>query len=211
VAKFSGRMASWSFGLLKLRLVLLGFMALGSAFIPPTGGASSLSLRTENNEAVRNAQAGDLIFRLGKSVWSPYFGGINSYSGFSHVGVLIEVSLGRLAVVHAEADDDGRNGAVKLTSLEQFIHDSLAYEIKSNLMPSEQKETFLLATRRHWLAETPFDAYFTLSDNATSVYCSELLWHASQSTAGYILGDIESIAGREIISVDSIYRSVFLK
>jgi hypothetical protein len=109
-------------------------MALGSVFIPPTGDASSLTLRTENNEAVRNAQAGDLIFRLGKSVWSPYFGGINSYSGFSHVGVLIEVSLGRLAVVHAEADDDGRNGAVKLTSLEQFIHDSLAYEIKSNLI-----------------------------------------------------------------------------
>jgi len=211
VAKFSECIASWRFGLLKSRLALLGFVAIGSAFIPPSGDASSLTLRAGSEEAVRTAQAGDLVFRLGKSVWSPYFGGLNSFSGFSHVGVLIEVSPDLLAVVHAEADDDGQNGAVKLTSLNQFIHDSLTFEIKKNLMPSEQKQAFLLATRRHWLADTPFDAHFTLRDDAKSVYCTELVWHASQATAGYTMGDVETIAGRDIISVDSIYRSTFLK
>ena len=157
------------------------------------------------------AEPGDLVFRLGRSVWSPYFGLLNSHSGFSHVGVVVEASPGRLSVIHAEADDDGRNGFVKLTPLQAFIADAVTYEIKRNQMPPPQKQGFVSATLRHWLNGTAFDDSFTLADRGERVYCSELVWVASQAVAGPALGAVEVIAGREIVSVDSIYRSPLLR
>lgn len=190
---------------------LMGALTGAFALTRPGPSTPPAPAHQATGPAATQAQAGDLVFRLGKSLWSPYFGLLNSYSGFSHVGILVEASPGRLAVIHAEADDDGRNGWVKLTPLQQFIDDSTAFEIKRNRMPAAQKNGFVSAAIRHWLDATAFDDKFTLDDRGERLYCSELVWVASRTAAGDALGQVEVIAGREIISVDSIYRSPLLQ
>lgn len=192
-------------------LALAGVITGAFALVRPGPSGAPALAHPVAASAVAQAQAGDLVFRLGKSLWSPYFGLLNSHSGFSHVGILVEASPGRLAVIHAEADDDGRNGWVKLTPLQQFIDDSTAFEIKRNRMPAAQKHGFVSSAIRHWLDATAFDDKFTLDDRGERLYCSELVWVASRAVAGDALGQIEVIAGREIISVDSIYRSPLLR
>lgn len=189
--------------------VLAGFALLGLQGREPA--RNTPTARSANETASIQAEPGDLVFRLGKSVWSPYFAGLNSHSGFSHVGVLVEASPGQLSVIHAEADDDGRNGRVKLTPLSQFVREAVSYEIKRNQMAPTQKRGFVAASLRHWLDATAFDDGFTLADRGERVYCSELVWVASQAAGRPALGEVQVLAGREIVSVDSIYRSPMLR
>jgi hypothetical protein len=153
-------------------------------------------------------QAGDLVFRLGVGYWSPMFAHVNPVSGFSHVGVLIEED-GRWKVLHADADDRSLIGGVIKTELERFQNESKRWAIKSNLMPAAEKAAFLASLQSMWSASLPFDSDFDLSDQGTKVYCTELVWLATQ-TAGKPLGEIAHVAGRKGISVDSIHESSLL-
>lgn len=152
--------------------------------------------------------AGDLIFRLGVGYWSPLFAHVNPVSGFSHVGVLIEED-GRWKVLHADADDQSLIGGVIKTELVQFQNESKRWAIKSNLMAASDKAVFLQNLQSMWSASLPFDADFDLSDQGAKVYCTELIWLAAQTTEKP-LGDVSLVAGREGITVDSIYASALL-
>lgn len=151
---------------------------------------------------------GDVIFRKGKGRWSPFFAASNPASGFSHVGV-IEKDQDGFHVLHAEADDIKLIGGVLKTPLKQFIEESEFFEIKRNTMSAEQRHTFMEELRRSWLDKIPFDSDFSLKDKGEKVYCTELVWLASQR-AGAALGAPIHLAGIELITVDSIYSSRFL-
>ena len=77
---------------------------------------------------------GDIIFRVGKSFWTPFFVKANQRNGFSHLGVVIydnEIPY----VVHIESDDLNLEGGIKKTPLNIFISESSDYLVKKNIMP----------------------------------------------------------------------------
>lgn len=156
-------------------------------------------------------KSGDVVFRRGQGFWSPYFSTLNSETNFSHVGVLIELPSRSWAVVHAEAEDDGSSGFVKITELKQFIEDSEIYQIKSNKMSPDQKKIFIASLLEYFQKAVPFDNSFSVDDGGKQVYCTELIWLAGKSAGAEDLGLITSMGGRDIITVDSIYQSNLLE
>ena len=155
-------------------------------------------------------ESGDVIFRRGRGFWSPYFSTLNSQTTFSHVGVVIEVSSRSWVVIHAEAEDDGSDGFVKITELGKFIDESETYQIKSNKMNSHQKKLFIASMFQYFEKSVPFDSSFSLDDGGRQVYCTELVWLAGKSAGIETLGLITRMGGRDIITVDSIYQSRLL-
>lgn len=154
-------------------------------------------------------KSGDLIFRQGKGVWSPYFAGLNSKSGYSHLGVLLRDGQ-EVLVLHADADDLTVEGGAQSTALSVFIEDSLKVEIRSNLMPEEAKSKFLHHLEAMVRNSVPFDGNFDLEDQGTKVYCTEFIWLAAQQAGIFDFGEIVILAGREIILVDSFFHSSWL-
>jgi len=152
------------------------------------------------------ARHGDLIFRQGKGVWSPYFAGVNSSTGFSHVGVVIQASDG-LYVLHADADDLSQVGGVQQTPLSQFMAESLTVKVKANHMPEPMKQSFVRQLQLMFEQHLAFDGNFEIHDNGAKVYCTEYLWLAAQRAGVKDLGQVITIMGRDLILVDSIYQS----
>lgn len=189
-------------------LGLLACFLTGSSSFPETRPQANFSL---SPALLAAAEDGDLVFRKGRGLWSPYFALLNPASGFSHVGVLVRGYDGHWGVIHAEADDNGQNGTVKLTALKDFVTDSAGFAIRRNFMPPEDKVRFTASMLAHWVRRTPFDNAFTLDDDGEKVYCSELIWVAGRSVGNYHLGDIHVLAGRGVISVDSVYHSPWLQ
>ena len=155
-------------------------------------------------------ETGDIIFRTGNGFWSPYFGLLDDKNGFSHAGMLLKTSKGSWFVVHAEANDDGSDGFVKKTPLDEFIADSKKFEIKKNTMTASKKNIFISSILKHLSNKTPFDNSFEINDEGSKVYCTELIWLAARIAGIYDFGSAVKISGREFITVDSIYHSSFL-
>jgi len=154
-------------------------------------------------------KSGDLIFRRGKGVWSPYFAGLNSKSGYSHLGVLVWDGQDVL-VLHADADDLTVEGGAQSTALSRFMEDALRVEIRSNLMPEEAKSKFIDHLENMVRDRIPFDGNFDLEDQGTRVYCTEFIWLAAQRAGIFDFGEIVILAGREVILVDSFFHSGWL-
>ena len=156
-------------------------------------------------------ETGDIIFRTGNGFWSPYFGLLDDKNGFSHAGILLKTGSGSWFVVHAEANDDGSDGFVKKTPLDEFIVDSKKFEIKKNTMSTTKKNIFIASILKHLSQKTPFDNLFEINDEGSKVYCTELIWLAARIAGLYDFGSAVKISGREFITVDSIYHSSFLQ
>jgi hypothetical protein len=154
-------------------------------------------------------ESGDLIFRQGKGLWSPYFAGVNSRTGFSHLGVLMNEGS-EFYVLHADAEDLTLKGGAQKTALSSFIEDALHVEIRRNLMPQEAKDEFL------WQLDTMvrngilFDDRFDLEDEGSRVYCTEFVWIAAQRAGILDFGEVIRLAGREVVLVDSFFTSRWL-
>ncbi len=154
-------------------------------------------------------QSGDLIFRQGKGLWSPYFAGLNSDTGYSHVGVLIKDENG-FYVLHSDADDVSLMGGVQRTPLDEFLQGALKVEVKHNLMPASTKVNFLRQLESMEQQKLAFDGDFNLFDNGQKVYCTEYVWVAAQRAGVKDFGEVITVAGRSLILVDSFFQSHWL-
>jgi hypothetical protein len=157
-----------------------------------------------------NIESGDIIFRQGKGIWSPYFSKINTITGFSHIGVLINLD-DAFYVLHAEANDLTLKGGIKKTALNSFIDEYLKFEIKKNIMPNKLKKEFIINLLSMRNLKIEFDSKLDINDNGNKVYCSEYVWLAAIRTGVDDLGYPMNIAGKDYILIDSIYGSRWLQ
>jgi hypothetical protein len=153
-----------------------------------------------------DCQSGDLIFRQGKGLWSPYFAGLNSDTGYSHVGVLVKDANG-FAVLHADADDVSLQGGVQRTPMGEFLQGALKVEVRHNRMPQATKARFLHQLQAMEQLRLAFDGEFNLFDEGQKVYCTEYIWLAAQRAGVDDFGEVITVAGRSLILVDSFFHS----
>ena len=158
---------------------------------------------------VGNSTEGDLVFRKGRGLWSPFFATLSTQTGFSHVGVLVRENQ-QWFVIHSEADDISLEGGVQITPLEKFIEESSQHEFRHNSMAASVKQQFIAELRSMLLSHKQFDLDFRIDDDGEKVYCTEFVWLAAQKAGASDLGQVISVAGRELILVDSIYQSKWL-
>ena len=152
---------------------------------------------------------GDIIFRVGKSFWTPLFVKANQRNGFSHLGVVIyenEIPY----VVHIESDDLNLEGGIKKTSLNFFISESSDYLVKKNLMPLEIKRKFIYELQKMSYLNIKFDSQFEIDDEGNNLYCTEFIWLAAKRAGLENFGRLEFLFGKPVILVDSIFESIFL-
>lgn len=152
---------------------------------------------------------GDIIFRVGKSFWTPFFVKANQRNGFSHLGVVIydnEIPY----VVHIESDDLNLEGGIKKTPLNIFISESSDYLVKKNIMPLEIKRKFIYELQKMSYLNIKFDSQFEIDDEGSKLYCTELIWLAAKRAGLENFGRLEFLFGKPLILVDSIFESIFL-
>jgi hypothetical protein len=164
--------------------------------------------KSKNSLNSQILKEGNLIFRLGKGLWSPLFATLDTKTGFSHVGVLIKKN-NEFYVIHSDADDFDLKGGVQITKLEIFIEESRKFEIVKNSMPKQNKKKFINYLLKTLQNKIPFDDQFELSDNGEKMYCTELIWLASKYS-GVELGYPMNFVGKQIVTVDSIYNNPVL-
>ena len=152
-------------------------------------------------------QQGDLVFRRGRGFWSETFSD-KAGSNLSHVGVLIHDQDG-WGVVHAEADDLSLIGGVQRTPLALFLNGTALRHIRRIQMSEAAREKFVQNIREHLRRQTPFDTSLSLEDDASRVYCSELIWSAAQY-AGIELARPRDLLGKSYITIDDLFFSPLL-
>lgn len=162
-----------------------------------------------NALSISQVKSGDLIFRQGNGLWSPYFAGLNSKGGYSHLGVLVRDGE-EVFVLHADAGDLTFEGGAQITALSTFITDSLRVKVMSNTMPEEAKTKFLFHLETLVRDSIPFDSNFDLEDQGARVYCTEFIWLAAQRAGIFDFGEKINLAGRDVILVDSFFHSRWL-
>jgi len=187
-------------------LVLAFLVVIGIHRFSYFRSPSAVTATAIEAQPLRQMEAGDLIFRQGKGLWSPYFAGLNSRTGYSHLGVLISEGS-EFFVLHADADDLTLKGGAQRTALSSFIEDSLRIEIRRNLMPQKAKEEFLSHLETMVRNGIHFDDSFDLEDEGSKVYCTEFIWIAAQRAGILDFGEVIRFAGREVVLVDSFFHS----
>ncbi len=152
---------------------------------------------------------GDIVFRVGKSFWTPLFVKVNQRNGFSHLGVVIyENEI--LYVIHIESDDLNLEGGIKKTPLNIFISESSDYLVKKNIMPLQIKRKFIYELKKMSYLNIKFDSQFEIDDGGSKLYCTEFIWLAAKRAGLENFGSLEFLFGKPFILVDSIFESIFL-
>ncbi len=116
--------------------------------------------------------AGDLAFRLGRSIES---GVIASDGEFSHIGIVIQ-SDSTLCVAHIEPSRKGSE-RVKYEELEEFFHPQRASA--GAIMRLKELDSAQYSTLEGYILschDIEFDHSYSLSDT-TAMYCTELVHH----------------------------------
>lgn len=132
-------------------------------------------------------QAGDLVFRRGRSMVSRAVLSLDGRSDFSHVGIAVRQGED-LRIVHAlPPEEDRKATGVVAEPLELFLSPDVAssaalYRPRN----SAAGVRAAVAARKHVMARTPFDSAFDLS-TSSAVYCTELVWKV------YLEADIDLI------------------
>jgi hypothetical protein len=126
-------------------------------------------------------QAGDVVVRGGAGLWSGTFARLNPRdTRFSHAGVVVRAH-GAWQVVHAQADDLGRQGRVRMDPWAHFAAAPRVAVLRLDDAAAAGR-TARAALALH-AAGAPFDFAFDLAD-ATRVYCTELVWLALRDALG---------------------------
>lgn len=127
-------------------------------------------------------EPGDIVLRRGNGIWSGFFARLNRRDRrFSHVGVAVR-DHGELKVVHAEADDDGADGEVRLDDFRAWTAAGRQFLVLRLDDRAAAARTADAALAMH-AAVLPFDLDFDLDDPG-AVYCSELAWRALAAGLG---------------------------
>lgn len=148
-------------------------------------------------------QTGDVVLRHGNGLWSDFFARLNSRDQrFSHAGVVIYHS-DAWYVVHAEADNLGRNGTVRMDEWTAFVRRAQRVALLRVADPDTAARTADAALAMH-RAALPFDFSFDLS-RLDAVYCSELVWRAlSHALQHDPLPEKPFLHGRNAVLVESL-------
>ena len=178
-----------------LRAVLLATLAVGA----PAAASAELP-------AV-SAEPGDVVLRRGNGFWSGFFAGLTRRDGrFSHVGIVVRDG-GELKVVHAEAEDNGADGKVRLTRLDDWTGAGREFAVLRLADPAAAARVAAAAQSMH-AAALPFDLEFDLAD-AAAVYCSELAWRALALGLGRDpLPDKPLLGGRPVVLIENFLLDV---
>lgn len=147
-------------------------------------------------------EPGDIVLRRGNGLWSAFFAGLNRRDGrFSHVGVVVRDGT-ELKVAHAEADDNGMNGEVRLTGWRAFEAASRQL-IVLRLHDRAAADRVAEAALSLHAARPAFDLDFDLAD-AAAVYCSELAWRALTIGLGRDpLPEKPLLGGRPVVLIEN--------
>jgi hypothetical protein len=176
-----------------LRLTWFGALALAGLVTPTVASAAQ-------HPALAN---GDIVLRYTNAVWSRVFARLNGRDmRFSHAGVVVAEG-GHWRVIHAEADDFGRNGQVRLDDWAEFFATSERVAILRLDDPDAAAATAAAAVAMH-RAALPFDLSFDLGRDS-AVYCTELVWRALRVALGHDpLPSKARIQGREAVLVENL-------
>lgn len=125
---------------------------------------------------------GDIICRLGNGYFSSFFQKLNGKdSRFSHIGILCRDS-DSFFVYHSEASELTFVGEVMKTPLNNFLAESLQWEIfpiRDTVVGRE-----IVAYAEFYRAkQTPFDMDFDATDDS-ALYCTELVAKCINSAYG---------------------------
>lgn len=118
--------------------------------------------------------------------------GAEKFSPFVHIGI-IEVVDKKIYVYDTTANigkyylegkspSDTMQGNVRRQELQSFLHYAKTINIFSP-PPGVNTKKFIAFVKQHWIAKTPFDPYFNLSEN-TKLYCSEFIALAIKQAGG---------------------------
>lgn len=171
------------------------------------GGLTALPCTVAAASAAAQPEAGDIVLRHGNGFWSRVFAGINRRDRrFSHAGVVVRDQDG-LQVVHAEADETGAHGQVRLDDFESYTAGSRQFILLRLDDPAAAGRVARAALAMH-AAALPFDFDFDLVDGA-AVYCSELVWRSLViALERDPLPDKPLLAGREAVLIENFLLDV---
>lgn len=149
---------------------------------------------------------GDVVLRGGAGLWSATFARLNTRDRrFSHAGVVVNTPDG-WQVLHAQADDFGRHGRVRLDSWADF-----AAAPALALLRADDPGVAARTARAAWAihaSDPAFDLDFDLSD-ASRVYCTELVWLALREALGADpLARKPLVRGRPAVLTDNLLHDV---
>lgn len=148
-------------------------------------------------------QPGDVVLRHGNGLWSGVFARLNSRDRrFSHAGVVVREGMDWY-VIHAEADNLGRNGTVRMDEWEVFAGQARQMAVLRVSDSGSAARTAEAAAIMHRDA-LPFDFSFDLT-RRDAVYCSELVWRAlSEALQRDPLPQKPVLHGRDAILVENL-------
>ncbi len=149
-------------------------------------------------------QNGDIICTLGNGYWSTFFQEVSlKDKRFSHVGIIIKENQ-VFKVIHSEANDYTGIGGVKISTLNDFIKNTLdhaVYRIEANKNIRNE-----IATTAIEYSGIPFDMDFNIGD-AKEIYCAELIMLAINKTMKEKIITPIKIDKKEVITIDRCYAS----
>ncbi len=173
---------------------------------------------TLDPSSIRN---GDLVFRLGRGIFSNFFKDIGDTSSpFSHVGIAY-IENNSIFVIHTEASELTGVGVAKKERLSEFIgaDNAKRYQFFRVAGPDDFSMDIVLRTALKYVSDqVPFDTGFDLTDS-DRLYCSELVYKAYKA-AGVSLVEEPAIiqisgyeGGRKIeaITIGQLVNSSIIK
>jgi hypothetical protein len=188
----------------KSAFLLALFLFLGA--MHPVTGVSDSTIRQHLllQRAVSVCRDGDLVFRYGNGFWSPYFRDASRvHKRFSHAGVVVYRN-GCPWVVHSDAHSLTGIGTVHLERLDKFLAGATDYAFFTIQAPRTIRER-IAAVACSYIGR-PFDVSFDTED-ASKLYCSELLMHAVNEATGSTVIKPSLIHGKTVVTIDDCYRN----
>lgn len=149
-------------------------------------------------------QEGDVILRRGYGMVSRMIATkMEGRYELSHCGVVVE-RAGQKWVVHTVSSSLSETDGMQIHRLEEFVRQSKAESIVV-ARPRNAAGPRLAERCLHYLAEeVPFDHDFDIED-ASSFYCSELIWRSLDECCG-----VDGLAGRYDDPIDYYSFDAFL-
>lgn len=182
---------------------VLAILALASCsfLISPTGSTAGRTAPLPLPDLP--LQTGDVVLRHGAGLWSHLFARLNSRDRrFSHAGVVVYHDQD-WHVIHAEADNLGRHGTVRMDEWGVFVERAEQLALLRTGDPGAAARTADAALAMY-RAALPFDFSFDLS-RLDAVYCSELVWRAlSHALQRDPLPEKPVLRGRDAVLVENL-------
>lgn len=152
-------------------------------------------------------RAGDVVLRQGDGIWSELFARANPRDRrFSHAGVVVRAD-GAWQVVHAQADDLGRDGRVRRDDWAAFVAGARGVALLRADAPGAGARVAAAALALH-ADRAPFDFDFSLAD-ARALYCTELVWLALNAGLGREVLPVKPHRhGRPVVLVENLLLDV---